>query len=82
MLRVPEERRQSILGTCTLHAYSLPTFSSFMSEISRIAVDGVPSSESRWISFNATTSFVIRERPCDTHAVVETKASAMSASHR
>jgi len=38
-------------------------FNSFRSEISRIAVLGVPSSGSRWISFKATISFVIRDRP-------------------
>lgn len=32
--------------------------------ISRIAVLGVPSSASRWISFNATISEVVRDRPC------------------
>lgn len=34
-----------------------------MREISRMAVDGVPSSASRCISFRATISFVVLERP-------------------
>ena len=37
--------------------------SSFMREISRMAVEGVPSSASKWISFSATISFVVLERP-------------------
>lgn len=41
----------------------LTCFSSFMREISRIAVEGVPSSASRCISFRATISLVVRERP-------------------
>lgn len=40
--------------------------SSFIREISRIAVEGVPSSESRWISFRATSSPVWRLRPLKT----------------
>ena len=41
--------------------------SSFINEISRMAVDGVPSSESRWISFRATNSPVWRLRPLKTY---------------
>ena len=41
-------------------------FNSFINEISRIAVDGVPSSESRWISFSATSSPVCLFRPLKT----------------
>jgi hypothetical protein len=41
----------------------LTCLSSFMSDISRIAVEGVPSSASRWISFKATISFVVLDRP-------------------
>ena len=37
--------------------------SSFMREISRMAVEGVPSSRSRWISLRATMSLLRRERP-------------------
>jgi hypothetical protein len=36
----------------------------FIKLISRIAVLGVPSSASRWISFKATISEVVRDRPC------------------
>lgn len=41
----------------------LVCLSSFIREISRIAVEGVPSSASRWISLSATISFVVRDRP-------------------
>ncbi len=46
--------------------------SSFINEISRIAVDGVPSSESRCISFSATSSPVCRFRPLKTWRVSRT----------
>ena len=48
----------------------LSCLSSFMREISRIAVDGVPSSESRWISFKATVLPVVRSLPLNTVAYV------------
>jgi hypothetical protein len=41
--------------------------SSFMREISRMAVEGVPSSESRWISLRATSSPVCLFRPLKTY---------------
>lgn len=41
-----------------------PSHSPFIKLISRMAVLGVPSSASRWISFSATISDVVRERPC------------------
>ena len=37
--------------------------SSFIKEISRMAVEGVPSSASRWISLRATISLVVRDLP-------------------
>jgi hypothetical protein len=40
-----------------------------MSEISRIAVLGVPSSASRWISLSATISPVVRDLPCEVESV-------------
>lgn len=46
----------------------LTCFSSFINEISRMAVEGVPSSESRWISFSATNSPVCLLRPLNTYA--------------
>ena len=42
-------------------------FNSFMREISRMAVLGVPSSLSRWISLSATSSPVWRLRPLNTY---------------
>src|ERR1700761_5438640 len=45
-------------------------FNSFISEISRIAVLGVPSSESKWISFRATNSPVCRFLPLKTYMIV------------
>lgn len=48
----------------------LTCLSSFMREISRIAVDGVPSSASRWISFRATISLVVLDLPLKTVAYV------------
>jgi hypothetical protein len=52
------------MTSCRLTMFSC--FSSFINEISRIAVEGVPSSESRWISFNATSSPVCLFRPLKT----------------
>lgn len=52
------------MTSCRLTMFSC--FNSFMREISRMAVEGVPSSESRWISFNATSSPVCRFRPLKT----------------
>ena len=46
----------------------LSCLSSFMREISRIAVEGVPSSESRWISLRATVFPVFRSFPLNTVA--------------
>jgi hypothetical protein len=40
------------------------SYSPFIRLISRIAVLGVPSSASRWISLSATISDVVRDRPC------------------
>src|SRR5947207_12398165 len=48
----------------------LSCLSSFIRLISRIAVDGVPSSESRWISFRATVLPVVRSLPLNTVAYV------------
>ena len=44
--------------------------SPFIKLISRIAVLGVPSSASRWISFKATISDVVRDRPCESAAIL------------
>lgn len=53
------------MTSCRLTIFSC--LSSFIREISRIAVEGVPSSESRCISFNATSSPVWRFRPLKTY---------------
>ena len=57
--------RTSFVSVCitSCRRTMLTCLSSFIRDISRIAVDGVPSSASRWISFNATISFVVLERP-------------------
>ena len=47
-----------------------PAHSPFIKLISRIAVLGVPSSASRWISFKATISDVVRDRPCESAAIL------------
>jgi hypothetical protein len=54
------------MTSCRLTMFSC--FNSFINEISRIAVEGVPSSESRWISFSATSSPVCLFRPLKTWA--------------
>ena len=57
--------RTSFVSVCitSCKRTMLTCLSSFIRDISRMAVDGVPSSASRWISFNATISFVVLERP-------------------
>lgn len=54
----------------------LSCLSSFIREISRMAVEGVPSSESRWISFRATISPVWRLRPLKTWSVLAVRSGS------
>jgi hypothetical protein len=42
----------------------------FIREISRMAVLGVPSSASRWISLSATISDVVLDLPCDVSLIL------------
>lgn len=69
ILHRPRRLQQPHLNPPSVLPHSQPVpnparHSPFIKLISRMAVDGVPSSASRWISFNATISDVVRDRPC------------------
>ena len=67
-LSIYSKTSMSLFSVCmtSCNETMLSCFSSFMREISRMAVLGVPSSLSRWISLRATSSPVWRLRPLKT----------------